>query len=160
MSSVPQCHGEEEGLLLRNNEEELLVSSYTLRARVMDGGLLLGLIAFVLWALVPPGESAATSSGQSLYAMSGAGFGGWKDTDMAKYRSGEVIKINKSYAEAEEAWRTPGEESGIHWRIEKFEVMPWPKAKFGKFCDGHSYIVLNTHEEGGERHYDLHYLDQ
>ena len=30
------------------------------------------------------------------------------------------------------------------WRIEKFEVIPWPREKYGKFHTGDSYIVLHT----------------
>ncbi|KAG5774273.1 hypothetical protein H9Q72_000341 [Fusarium xylarioides] len=36
-----------------------------------------------------------------------------------------------------------GVEPGLFiWRIEQFEVIPWPKEKYGQFYDGDSFIVL------------------
>lgn len=34
------------------------------------------------------------------------------------------------------------------WRIEKFQVKPWPKERYGQFHKGDSYIVMNTYKKG------------
>ena len=46
------------------------------------------------------------------------------------------------------------------WRIENFKVVPWPKAQYGNFYTGDSYIVLNTYKEKDDSPkllYDVHF---
>ena len=35
------------------------------------------------------------------------------------------------------------------WRIENFQVVPWPKDQYGKFFNGDTYIVLNIYRRHG-----------
>jgi hypothetical protein len=44
------------------------------------------------------------------------------------------------------------------WRIEKFCVVPWPQAKYGKFHTGDSYVVLHSYKKPGQDKlfHDLH----
>ncbi|XP_042220528.1 gelsolin, cytoplasmic isoform X3 [Homarus americanus] len=43
------------------------------------------------------------------------------------------------------------------WRIENFEVVPYPKEKYGQFYQGDSYIVLYTRDVNGNLSWDLHF---
>jgi len=45
------------------------------------------------------------------------------------------------------------------WRIEKFQVVSWPKEQYGSFYSGDSYICLNTYKKkGGEAlQWDVHF---
>lgn len=46
------------------------------------------------------------------------------------------------------------------WRIEKFQVVPWPKENYGKFFSGDSYIVLRTYykkPDDKKFSYDIHF---
>lgn len=66
---------------------------------------------------------------------------------------GTDIDHNVKYASAatEPAWNngTIGHKAGLYvWRIENFEVIPWPEDRIGQFYDGDSYIVLNSYEIG------------
>ncbi|CAN8104085.1 unnamed protein product [Discula destructiva] len=62
-------------------------------------------------------------------------------------------KVKYNSAASEPAWNNGqvGVAAGLHiWRIEDFEVVPWPKDKYGQFYDGDSYIVLHTYKVGGK----------
>ena len=51
----------------------------------------------------------------------------------------------KKAALLEPAWEGCGAKVGLEiWRIEKFQVVAWPKDQYGSFYDGDSYIVLST----------------
>mmetsp|Transcript_3837 Transcript_3837/g.11308 ORF Transcript_3837/g.11308 Transcript_3837/m.11308 type:complete len:399 (-) Transcript_3837:9-1205(-) len=68
-----------------------------------------------------------------------------KDSNCANIGSDEDKAARKSAAQAEPAWRSAGKRAGLEvWRIENFEVKPWPKKKYGSFHKGDSYIVLHT----------------
>lgn len=57
------------------------------------------------------------------------------------------VKYNS--ATTEPAWSEVGQGPGLFvWRIEEFEVVAWPKSKYGHFYDGDSYIVLHTYAVG------------
>lgn len=58
------------------------------------------------------------------------------------------------------AFEGAGQEEGLMiWRIENFEVVPYPKEKYGQFYQGDSYIVLYTTDDQstGRKTYDLHF---
>ncbi|KAL9647433.1 hypothetical protein ABK040_006795 [Willaertia magna] len=65
------------------------------------------------------------------------------------------LKLRIEAAKTEDAWFINGEMVGkeeglIIWRIEKFQVKPWPKEEYGNFYDGDSYIILSTKKVTGE----------
>jgi hypothetical protein len=65
-----------------------------------------------------------------------------EDTNVARMGSAEDKEQRKTAAEKEPAWTGLGTEPTLKvWRIEKLEVKPWPKDKYGVFYDGDSYIV-------------------
>jgi gelsolin len=77
---------------------------------------------------------------------------------MALFGSDIEKEIKKHAAQGEPAWKTAGKAAGIEvWRIEKFQVKPWPKAEYGKFFDGDSYIVLHTYKVENAFKYDVHF---
>ncbi|KAK1983814.1 gelsolin [Colletotrichum cereale] len=62
-------------------------------------------------------------------------------------------QVKYKSAATEPAWNDGeiGQSAGLHvWRIENFEVKPWPKDKYGQFMDGDSYIVLHSYKVGSK----------
>ncbi|EON95649.1 putative actin-binding protein [Phaeoacremonium minimum UCRPA7] len=62
-------------------------------------------------------------------------------------------KVKYNSAKTEPAWNNGsiGDSAGLFvWRIENFEVVPWPKEKYGQFYDGDSYIVLHSYKVGSK----------
>lgn len=71
----------------------------------------------------------------------------WKDSNMANFGSDIEKKIKEAAAQGEPQWKGIGEKVELRvWRIEQFQVKPWPKSKYGKFHVGDSYIVLNSYK--------------
>jgi len=70
-------------------------------------------------------------------------------------------RVREHAGDKETAWADAGIKPGLQaWRIEKFHVVPWPKAEEGRFYDGDSYIVLYTYKKTPEAEslsFDLHY---
>eukprot|EP00211_Chloroparvula_japonica_P005467 CAMPEP_0119151506 /NCGR_PEP_ID=MMETSP1310-20130426/46423_1 /TAXON_ID=464262 /ORGANISM="Genus nov. species nov., Strain RCC2339" /LENGTH=356 /DNA_ID=CAMNT_0007143785 /DNA_START=45 /DNA_END=1111 /DNA_ORIENTATION=+ len=65
-------------------------------------------------------------------------------------------RIRKAAADTEEAWREVGKESGVQvWRVEKFQIVPWPKEEYGKFYEGDSYVILRTQKVKNVVKYDV-----
>lgn len=65
-------------------------------------------------------------------------------------------KCREAAASGEKAWKKAGKKVGLEvWRIEQFKVKKWPKAQYGEFYEGDSYIVLNTYEEKKNRSYEM-----
>ncbi|KAM0277572.1 hypothetical protein ACHAQH_005691 [Verticillium albo-atrum] len=63
-------------------------------------------------------------------------------------------KVKYNSALAEPAWHDGkvGLLPGLMiWRIERFEVIPWPKAKYGTFLDGDSFIILHSYALGDDK---------
>lgn len=52
---------------------------------------------------------------------------------------------------------------GIHtglriWSVEGMRIVDWPVERYGEFCDGNAYLVLQTTGESkGELHYNVHF---
>lgn len=60
-------------------------------------------------------------------------------------------KVKYDSAATEPAWNDGqvGVAPGLHiWRIENFEVVAWPKERYGEFYDGDSFIVLHSYRVG------------
>ncbi|KAF2475040.1 gelsolin repeat-containing protein [Lindgomyces ingoldianus] len=75
----------------------------------------------------------------------------WRDSNVELINSSIDHKIKYQSATTEPAWNNGiiGIEPGLFvWRIEDFEVVPWPKEKYGQFHEGDSYIILHTEKEG------------
>ena len=71
----------------------------------------------------------------------------WRDSNVALINSDIDHKVKHQSASTEPAWNNGvvGSEPGLFiWRIEDFEVIPWPKQKYGSFHEGDSYIVLKS----------------
>ncbi|KAK7468991.1 hypothetical protein VKT23_003487 [Stygiomarasmius scandens] len=85
----------------------------------------------------------------------------FEDSNIALLGSDLEKRVREHAGDKETAWEGVGTEPGIQiWRIEKFQVVPWPKEKTGSFYDGDSYIVLNTYKKTPESEslsYDLHF---
>jgi len=79
-----------------------------------------------------------------------------EDSNMALVGSDEDHEARKASALTEEAWQGAGTEEGLLiWRIEKFQVKPWPKDMYGKFYRGDSYILLKTVKSEAEFIHDI-----
>jgi gelsolin len=88
----------------------------------------------------------------------------WRDSNVALINSDVDHKVKHQSASTEPAWNNGviGREPGLFiWRIEAFEVVPWPKQHYGSFHEGDSYIVLKSeqvkkvpNEQGGDEHQD------
>ncbi|KAF2262582.1 gelsolin [Lojkania enalia] len=71
----------------------------------------------------------------------------WRDSNMKLANSDIDHKVKYQSAATEPAWNNGiiGVEPGVFiWRIEDFEVVPWPKDKYGQFHEGDSYIILHS----------------
>jgi gelsolin len=82
------------------------------------------------------------------------------DSNIANLGTDLEKKVRQAAAEGEPAWKTAGKQVGLQiWRIEKFKVKEWPKAQYGEFFDGDSYIVLNTYKKQGSDKilWDVHF---
>ncbi|KAK3314064.1 gelsolin [Apodospora peruviana] len=67
-------------------------------------------------------------------------------------------KVKYNSAASEPAWNDGrvGVESGLFvWRIEDFTVVPIPKANYGQFFEGDSYIVLHSWKTGSNNNMKL-----
>ncbi|KAF1994733.1 gelsolin [Amniculicola lignicola CBS 123094] len=69
----------------------------------------------------------------------------WRDSNVELINSSVDHNVKYQSATTEPAWNNGfiGSDSGLYvWRIEDFEVIPWPKDKYGQFHEGDSYIIL------------------
>lgn len=74
-----------------------------------------------------------------------------KDSNVELIGSDLDHRVKYNSAVTEPAWNNGkiGKEPGLFiWRIEEFEVVPWPKEKTGQFYDGDSFIVLYSYKVG------------
>ena len=66
----------------------------------------------------------------------------FEDSNIALLGSDFEKELRKQRAEAEPEWQKAGLKEGLQiWRIEKFNVKPWPVEEYGNFYTGDSYIV-------------------
>lgn len=75
-----------------------------------------------------------------------------KDSNVELIGSDLDHQVRYNSAATEPAWNDGqvGVAPGLHiWRIEDFEVVPWPKEKYGQFLDGDSFIVLHSYKLNG-----------
>lgn len=76
-----------------------------------------------------------------------------KDSNVELIGSDLDHKVKYNSAASEPAWNDGkvGVAPGLHiWRIEDFEVVPWPEDKYGQFFDGDSFIVLHSYKAGSQ----------
>ncbi|KAL6236472.1 hypothetical protein BDW75DRAFT_239274 [Aspergillus navahoensis] len=77
----------------------------------------------------------------------------FKDSNVELIGSDLDHRVKHNSALTEPAWNNGrvGQEPGLFvWRIENFEVVPWPKERTGEFYDGDSYIVLSSTKLGDD----------
>ncbi|CEO59476.1 Putative Actin regulatory proteins [Penicillium brasilianum] len=77
-----------------------------------------------------------------------------KDSNVELIGSDLDHRVKYNSAAAEPAWNNGqiGQESGFFiWRIENFEVIPWPKERYGEFYDGDSFILLHSYKVGKQQ---------
>ncbi|KAE8356812.1 hypothetical protein BDV28DRAFT_40884 [Aspergillus coremiiformis] len=77
-----------------------------------------------------------------------------KDSNVELIGSEIDHRVKYNSAATEPAWNNGqvGKAPGLWiWRIENFEVVPWPKSRAGEFYDGDSYIVLHSYKVGDEK---------
>lgn len=80
----------------------------------------------------------------------------WRDSNVENIGTELDHKVKYNSAATEPAWQEVGEAAGLYiWRIENFEVVPWPKNQYGDFHEGDSYIILHSYKigskDGGEK---------
>jgi len=84
-----------------------------------------------------------------------------EDSNIAGYGSKDHKDLKLAAAQSEKAWAGAGKVVGVQiWRIEKFQVVPWPKDQYGKFFRGDSYIVLYTYKpnpDSDKLAYNVHF---
>lgn len=75
-----------------------------------------------------------------------------KDSNVELIGSDLDHRVKYNSALTEPAWQNIGQAPGLTiWRIENFQVIPWPKEKAGQFYDGDSFIVLHTYKVGDDK---------
>ncbi|KAK7937686.1 uncharacterized protein PG986_014554 [Apiospora aurea] len=75
----------------------------------------------------------------------------WRDSNVELVGSDLDHKVKYASAATEPAWNEGkvGVEAGLRvWRIEDFQVVAWPRWKYGQFHEGDSYIVLHSYKVG------------
>ncbi|KAI1099837.1 putative actin-binding protein Fragmin [Jackrogersella minutella] len=71
----------------------------------------------------------------------------WRDSNVENIGTELDHKVKYNSAATEPAWQEVGQTPGLHiWRIEDFEVVSWPKNRYGDFHEGDSYIVLHSYK--------------
>ncbi|KAK9421169.1 hypothetical protein SUNI508_06017 [Seiridium unicorne] len=77
----------------------------------------------------------------------------WRDSNVELIGSDIDHQVKYNSAATEPAWNEGqvGQAAGLRvWRIEDFQVIPWPKEKYGQFHEGDSYIVLHSYKIGNK----------
>ncbi|EFY89020.1 actin-binding protein Fragmin, putative [Metarhizium acridum CQMa 102] len=74
-----------------------------------------------------------------------------KDSNVELIGSDMDHRVKYNSAATEPAWNdgAVGTKPGLRvWRIEQFQVVPWPEDQYGRFYDGDSFIVLHSYKAG------------
>jgi len=80
------------------------------------------------------------------------------DSNIANLGTELEKKVKAAAANLEPAWAVAGQAPGLEiWRIEKFNVIAWPKEQYGSFYRGDSYIVLSTYKKNNALAWDIHF---
>ncbi|EKV19860.1 Actin-binding protein Fragmin, putative [Penicillium digitatum] len=75
-----------------------------------------------------------------------------KDSNVELIGSDLDHRVKYTSALTEPAWQSIDQAPGLTtWRIENFQVIPWPKEQTGQFYDGDSFIVLHTYKVGDDK---------
>ncbi|KAI0122320.1 actin depolymerizing protein [Daldinia grandis] len=75
----------------------------------------------------------------------------WRDSNVENVGTELDHKVKYNSAATEPAWQEVGNTPGLYiWRIEDFEVVPWPREQYGDFHEGDSYIVLHSYKVGSK----------
>ncbi|OTA89318.1 hypothetical protein M434DRAFT_398654 [Hypoxylon sp. CO27-5] len=75
----------------------------------------------------------------------------WRDSNVENIGTELDHKVKYNSAATEPAWQQVGQTPGLHiWRIEDFEVVPWPRERYGDLYEGDSYIVLHSYKVGSQ----------
>lgn len=75
----------------------------------------------------------------------------WRDSNVENIGTELDHKVKYNSAATEPAWQEVGNAPGLYiWRIEDFEVVPWPREQYGDFHEGDSYIVLHSYKVGSK----------
>ncbi|RDB14690.1 Severin [Hypsizygus marmoreus] len=84
-----------------------------------------------------------------------------KDSNIALLGSDLEKRVREEAGNSESAWAGAGTKPGLKvWRIEKFNVVEWPKQRYGSFYEGDAYIVLHTYKKSpgsSTLAHDLHF---
>lgn len=73
----------------------------------------------------------------------------FEDSNIAQLGSVYDKALRVKRADSEPEWKAIQKAPGLYiWRIEKFNVVPWPKEQYGSFYQGDTYIVLSIKKEG------------
>ena len=43
------------------------------------------------------------------------------------------------------------------WRVEDYELVDWPRNRYGIFFQGDSYVILYTYRKGNQEHYIIYF---
>lgn len=79
-------------------------------------------------------------------------------TNLALFGTPLEKEIKLRAAQGEPAWHTAGKKVGVEgWRVEQFQIVVWPKERFGELFDGDSFIFLNTYEVDKVLHWNVHF---
>ncbi|KAI2777873.1 actin depolymerizing protein [Daldinia loculata] len=75
----------------------------------------------------------------------------WRDSNVENIGTELDHKVKYNSAATEPAWQEVGSAPGLYiWRIEDFEVVPWPMEQYGDFHEGDSYIILHSYKVGSK----------
>lgn len=88
------------------------------------------------------------------------------ESKQAKLQDSNVVNIGsqmdkdlrQKVSQTEKEWQGVGQTPGLKiWRIENFQVVPWPTDFYGSFYDGDSYIILHTMKKNNALVWDIHF---